>query len=263
MAQKVTPSPRPARPIVVAPAAALRDYVSHYWFSPCHSENIFVAFPDGAVDVVFQVYNTDIQSWIYGTPTRRIDIPLNQECHYVGIRFQPGQSRHFIEPSARYLTDTSAAACDALLFSLNPIFDVLPQQPPTQITQQLDQLLVQHLCRCAPNHQAIDDAIRRIRAKRGTVTIQKLAEDSGYSRRHFERIFLETVGIRAKTFAKIIRFQHAILLMAGPQRLSLAQIATELNYADQSHLTHDFKDLTGVSPTRFDRTYVAFLQDNR
>jgi AraC-like DNA-binding protein len=248
---------------VVTPAVALRDYVSHYWFSPGRPGQVFTALPDGAVDVVFQIHCTDIQSWIYGTPTRPMDIPLNQDCHYVGIRFQPGQSRHFMEPSARHLTDSSVATYDALHFSLNPIFDILSQQSPAQLIRHLDQLLVQHLRYRSPNHQAIDDAICCIRAERGTVAIQTLAEDLGCSRRHFERIFLEAVGIPAKTFAKIIRFHHAVHLMAGPQRLPLAQIAAELSYADQSHLTRDFKDLAGVSPTRFDSTHVAFLQDVR
>ena len=262
VSQDMEPLSKTAKPVVVAPVAALRDYVSHYWFSPGCPESVFTALPDGAVDVVLQMDATTIQSWAYGTPTRRIDIPLNQDCHYVGIRFQPGQSRHFMEPSARHLTDTYAPALDILNFPLRQVVDQLPDQSLPQIGGQLNQLLEQHLCRHAPTRQAIDDAIRCIQVSRGTVAIHEVADDFGCSRRHFERIFLETVGIPAKTFAKIIRFHQAVHFMTGPQPLSLAQIAAELNYADQSHMTHDFKDLTGVPPTRFDGTHVAFLQDD-
>ena len=260
--QDMEPLSKKDKPVVVAPVAALRDYVSHYWFSPGRPAGVFTALPDGAVDVVLQIDATAIQSWVYGTPTRRIDIRLNHDCHYVGIRFQPGQSRHFIEPSARHLTDTYAPALDVLRFPLGQVGDQWLDQSPTQIGRQLNQLLGQYLGSHAPIHQTIDDAICCIQASHGAVAIHQVAEDFGRSRRHFERIFLETVGIPAKTFAKIIRFHRAVHLMTGPQRLSLAQIAAELNYADQSHLTHDFKDLTGVSPTRFDRTHVAFLQDD-
>ena len=262
MSQEVEPLSKPANLTVAAPVTALRGYVSHYWFSPCCPDNLFMALPDGAVDVVLQISPTDIQSWVYGTPTYRIDIPLNQDCHYVGIRFQPGQSRHFMKPSAHDLTNTSVAAREALHFSMNSVLDTLPKQSSTRIKQQLDQLLAQHLWHCSPKHQAIDNAIRCIQASRGTVVIRDVADDFGRSRRHFERIFLETVGIPAKTFAKIIRFHHAVRLMARSQRLPLSQIAAELNYADQSHMTHDFKNLAGVSPTRFDDTHVAFLQDD-
>ncbi|MEL6248753.1 MAG: helix-turn-helix domain-containing protein [Cyanobacteria bacterium J06627_15] len=256
------PLSKTAKPIVVAPGAALRNYVSHYWFSPGCPESVFTALPDGSVDVVLQIDAIAIQSWAYGTPTCRIDIPLNQDCHYVGIRFQAGQSRHFMEPSARHLTDTYATAFDILRFPLRQVVDQLPDQSPPQIGRQLNQLLEQHLGRHAPIHQTIDDAICCIQASRGTVAIHQVAEDFGCSRRHFERIFLETVGIPAKTFAKIIRFHHAVRLMTGAQQLPLAQIAAELNYTDQSHLTRDFKNLTGVPPTRFDSTHVAFLQDD-
>jgi AraC-like DNA-binding protein len=260
--QDMEPLSKTDKPVVVASVAALRDYVSHYWFSPGYPAGVFTALPDGAVDVVWQIDATTIQSWAYGTPTRRMDIRLNQDCHYVGIRFQPGQSRHFIEPSARHLTDTYAPALDVLRFPLGKVGDQWLDQSPTQIGKQLNQLLAQYLGKHAPIHQAIDDAIRCIQASRGTVAIHQVAEDFGCSRRHFERVFLDTVGLPAKTFAKIIRFHRAVHLMTGPHRLPLAQIAAELNYADQSHLTHDFKDLTGVSPTRFDGADVAFLQDD-
>lgn len=260
--QDMEPLSKTDKPVVLAPVAALRNYVSHYWFCPGCPESIFTALPDGAVDVVFQIDATAMQSWAYGSPTRRMDIRLNQNCYYVGIRFQPGQSRHFIEPSARHLTDTYAPALDVLRFPLGQVGDQWLDQSPTQIGRQLNQRLGQCLGRHAPIHQTIDDAICCIQTSHGAVAIHQVAEDFGRSRRHFERIFLETVGIPAKTFAKIIRFHRAVHLMMGPQRLSLAQIAAELNYADQSHLTHDFKNLTGVPPTRFDSTHVAFLQDD-
>ena len=125
----------------------------------------------------------------------------------------------------------------------------------------LNQGLIAHLNRVAPECQRIDDAIHWIEATHGTVRIREVADRFGQSPRQFERVFLETVGIPAKTFAKIMRFQftaHRLVTAGNP---ILAEIAADLDYVDQSHMNRDFKCLAGITPAQFARKPVAFLQD--
>jgi AraC-like DNA-binding protein len=231
--------------------------VSHYWVSPKAAVNVYPALPDGAIDLVFQVHDTRTESWVYGTPTTRINILLQQNCDYFGIRFKPGQSRHFIWPSARDLTDTCLVAHEALKCSLNRLYD----HRWADVAQLFDTMLTNYLSQCPPTFHRIDECIRLIETTRGAIQISQVAEVFGQSRRQFERVFLETVGISAKTFAQIIRFQHTAKLLASPFRLSLSQIAAELAYADQSHMSHDFKRLAGITPRQFAHNPAAFLQD--
>ena len=55
------------------------------------------------------------------SPSRATTVPVGVGCHYLGIQFLPGQSRHFIRTSARELTDHSVCAQDALGFSLDGV----------------------------------------------------------------------------------------------------------------------------------------------
>lgn len=242
----------------IRPNPSLRDLVSHYWVSPSGSDGVYTALPDGAIDLVFQVHNTDCNSWVYGTPTARIDIPLQPHCSYFGIRFKPGQNRHFMQPSARDLTDNSVVAHEAMDVSLNQISEALLCADGTAL---FDELLKSYLNKRCPEPQRIDDAIRLIEARRGVIRIREVADMFGQSRRQFERVFLETVGVSAKTFATITRFQHTVQLLAATQKLPLSHIAAELDYVDQSHMSRDFKRLAGITPSQFAQGHVAFLQD--
>jgi hypothetical protein len=67
---------------ILAPSPRLQDLVSHYWLSLDNA--VHVALPDGAVDIVIQTDGSSADSWIYGTPTRRMDVPLLPHCHYLG-----------------------------------------------------------------------------------------------------------------------------------------------------------------------------------
>lgn len=241
---------------VFRPAGPLREYVSHYWLSLDNTDDSYSVLPDGTVDIVVAVGTTAYHVDIFGTTTSRTELPLDIGSHYLGIRFKPGQSRHFLEARATELTN-SHQPVDGLLFP-----DMLGAVESIATDDQffcLDTALLRHLNQRPPRHSRMDDAIRHIESMRGTSRVSHVANIYGKSRRQFERHFLDVVGITAKLFSEIVRVQQASALLAR-STLSLAQLAAELGYADQSHLTHEFSRFYGYPPSRA-REHVAFLQD--
>jgi transcriptional regulator GlxA family with amidase domain len=66
--------------------------------------------------------------------------------------------------------------------------------------------------------------------------------------------FRRQFGITPKAYARLLRFGHATaLLTETPTMRSLAEVATDAGYYDQSHLTRDFAALAGLTPG----TYAA------
>ncbi|HMI01134.1 MAG TPA: helix-turn-helix domain-containing protein [Pedobacter sp.] len=89
-----------------------------------------------------------------------------------------------------------------------------------------------------------------------TDSIKSLAENSFLSVRQFERRFKEFTGFRPKLFFRIRRFNS--LLNKSFEGKSLAQIAYEYGYYDQSHFIHDFKNFSGYNPgDYFDQKTIA------
>jgi hypothetical protein len=75
-------------------------------------------------------------------------------------------------------------------------------------------------------------------------------------------------GLAPKAYARIVRFQRAVGLLGGVRDgHTLADVAIECGYCDQSHLTRDFVALAGCTPTALMAEYtgepgVRFLQDD-
>jgi len=71
----------------------------------------------------------------------------------------------------------------------------------------------------------------------------------------------------APTAAGILRFDHAVELLAGPAPRSLAAVALACGYYDQAHLNRDFRRFAGCTPTAYlaarrpELLGVAFVQD--
>jgi AraC-like DNA-binding protein len=82
---------------------------------------------------------------------------------------------------------------------------------------------------------------------RGQVRVERLAAETGWSRKRLWSRFRSQIGLTPKRAAQLIRFDRAAHRLAAGH--SAALVAAESGYADQSHLHRDVKTFTGVTPT--------------
>jgi AraC-like DNA-binding protein len=97
---------------------------------------------------------------------------------------------------------------------------------------------------------AVFSAIYSIIRNKGSVRIDELARQSFLSTRQFERNFKTMAGFSPKLFARITRFQSA-LLEYGQTHKTLTSIAYSCGYFDQAHFIHDFKEFSGYYPKEY------------
>jgi AraC-like DNA-binding protein len=106
-------------------------------------------------------------------------------------------------------------------------------------------------------------AWRRMVRAGGKVRVASLADEVGWSRRHFGEKFRAEVGISPKQAARVLRFERAgsMLRRGGP--VDLASLALGCGYYDQAHLTNEWRTLAGCSPGTWIAEELPFLQDDR
>jgi AraC-like DNA-binding protein len=105
-------------------------------------------------------------------------------------------------------------------------------------------------------------AWRRLVGAGGSITVGALAEDVGWSRRHFSERFAREVGLTPKQASRVVRFDRATeLLRALGQRGRLAEVAQTCGYFDQAHLSNEFRALAGCTPGTWIAEELPFLQD--
>lgn len=211
--------------------------------------------PDGCVDVVFEVGRTTA-SRAYGAATRTSACPVSPGFHYLGICFRPGQSRHFLTIPANHLTDASAAISGLSAISAESFADDIASG---EVFERVDAVLTAWITRNPVVSGAVDKALDTIDRYNGCVGIERLASGLGISRRQLERCFLARVGVTPKFYARIRRWQYAFALLRTRRSVSLASVALSAGFADQSHMSREFRDLAGQSPRSV--ANGAFVQD--
>lgn len=80
------------------------------------------------------------------------------------------------------------------------------------------------------------------------ISLGRLAEECGLSRRHFTRAFRRSTGLSPHRWLMQYRVERAGMLLAEHRGFSLAEVALVCGFADQSHFTRVFTAMVGVSP---------------
>jgi AraC-like DNA-binding protein len=81
------------------------------------------------------------------------------------------------------------------------------------------------------------------------ISLSRLAVLVDRSPFHFARAFANDVGVPPHVYLDMVRIRKARELL--DRGSSIADAAVAVGYADQSHLTHRFKRLTGITPGQY------------
>lgn len=84
------------------------------------------------------------------------------------------------------------------------------------------------------------------------LTVAKIAERLGVSRRQLERHFMSALGIAPQVASRKVRLAHARHLLRRTER-TVSEIAAETGFSDASHLTRTFRAETGETPEMWRR----------
>lgn len=120
-----------------------------------------------------------------------------------------------------------------------------------------------HADRTGPRREVIA-AWRLLEDSRGRMRIDDLAARVGLGPRHLADLVRAELGVGPKGLARVMRFTHASTRLATQVRAGrrpvLADVAACCGYADQAHLSREFRSFVGVPPSAWVREELANIQ---
>ncbi len=212
--------------------------------------------PDGRIDLLvrFKLKDngtvSDVRPIIAGPAERFTTVPAGPGTGFFGVRFRPGWGGTCLRISPSDIRDTALVGSDAV-----PVLGALaaPLLHATTTAQLKSRLIraAQTLAGRARHeepHARVIAALDLLDRSEGRQLVAALARDIGTSVRTLRRDFSMTVGLSAKTFASILRFQRTMRLALARPSMQLAELAIRGGYSDQAHMTREFRDLGGFTP---------------
>ncbi len=181
--------------------------------------------------------------------TRAIAIDGNGPLGFVAVRFRGGSLRHFCGRPLAHFHDQQLPAHAVWGDSAERLSDQLAQaNGPAARAAALDQFFLARLGQHEDRSgRGLDALLDQLYYAPGT-SIDALAGQSGWTRRHFQRKFTDTYGLGPKQFARIARLGHTLRLLALSPDLPALDAALRMGYFDQPHFIHEVRTLTGSTP---------------
>lgn len=248
------------------PSPAWSFCIKHYLFLKCSYRKPLRLFSDGNTGMVFIIrgqlkiqrkgsLDTGIlpDTFVYGQLDSHHDIISEGETEMLIIVFQP---YGFFSLSGIPADELRAQIIDAYsifghaIYSLN---DALRSAGGYGRTISIiEENFASLLKNPQTNSNQLISVVKTVMQLKGQSTVNELLNLTGYSERKLERLFHQTIGISPVKFLQIVRLHYFLSLMRSANRTESLTIAgLESGYYDQSHLIHNFKQITGLTPTQY------------
>lgn len=254
------------------PCEELRPYVKYFWILESNdvlaSNRRFEIIPDGLPGLIiqqkqlFKDFKGELlpQAFMYGQTTRHSRQLVSGIFKNIGIYFQPHALKSIFGIDAQEMTDLEVDLRDIV-----PMRDIVYHLMTSG--NESDQILIisDYLNRCISNNKIryLNDPtsliVDQIIGRKGVIRFRDIYQYYFMSRRTFERKFVQTVGITAKHFARITRFQFSLDQIRSNNSNRFPNSIYDLGYSDQSHYIREFKGFTGSTPKRFLRNRRELL----
>jgi AraC-like DNA-binding protein len=103
---------------------------------------------------------------------------------------------------------------------------------------------------CSRKTRSMEPVLAHIRAHIAEpLSLERLAALTGLSVWRFATVFRERVGMPPHRYVSLLRVKHAQALLR--KGVSVASVANEAGFYDQSHLARRFKRECGMTPTQY------------
>jgi AraC-like DNA-binding protein len=224
------------------------------------------ALPTGAMDLVFRLSEAPVRVFadandregrcfgravVIGARSSSYLRDTAQPSRSVGVHFRPGGATALLGVPADELAGRHTPLADLWAGSATSAHErIADARSADQRLRRFEALLLARLSAEGSPRPLVAHALARLAAPR-PCSVEALARSSGVSHRHLIELFRRSAGLTPKVFARVRRFQRAVKLLARERSTRLAEVALACGYADQPHLTREFRAFAGCGPGRF------------
>jgi AraC-like DNA-binding protein len=230
------------------PAAGLTPFVEHYWIVrwDLTGRDPYTQWvlPYPSVNITF----TPGRCRIAGVPRGRFSETLSGAGRVFGARFRPGGFRPFLDAPVSSITGRFVpfeTVYDA------EVAEAILAAGDAEAVAIMDRFLAAFEPRRDADADLVAAVVDRAAADPAVARVEQLAAEFGLGMRRLQRLFAEHVGVGPKWVIRRYRLHEAAARAAAGAGLNLVELAADLGYSDQAHLTRDFTALIGDPPSRY------------
>lgn len=249
------------------PPARQCGRVATYWHFAVREEDPpafeHVIVPDGTASLACAWIAPAGRAFASYVGPRRTALRLMvyRDSRYWGVRFKPGAA--------------PLAGVEGLLEKSGGLGEILPEaesrivgrvgedSSTAEVLGVLEGVVDELMGLAGAVDGVVARAMERVEEAHGLVRVEELAEEAGLSARQFLRRFRAAAGLTPKEYARMRRVRWAcVQAVLGEEEAGWAGVAGGSGFADQAHLSREFRRVFGWTP-RMTEEYLKRIEHRR
>lgn len=191
----------------------------------------YFSIPDACIDMQFVKTGKDVIPYICGTHLEGTDKLPGQNEWCFGVKFNPGIVPKLIRSEVVQLI------CSRKVIGNEPWISELTEElgKTTSFEERVEifKEIFPYEDQVEEIDPRVDEALEKIKKKRGCINISDLTAELGYNQSYLDRLFYTVTGMSMKKFSTIVRMQSAIRYL---QEDKTDDVYEKLGYYDQSYI---------------------------
>lgn len=252
-----------------APSGPLAEYVQTLWYSDSLARSYAreLALPSGAMTLTInlgaepiRIYSdandetglTFHETAVWGPQMRTVARDTSRTRTVVGVHFRPGMAGAILGLNAVEIANGFVSLDDLWGNRAKTLRQAVGEaSTPRTMLDTAERNLMERLMLSAIPSRVIRHAISEL-SRADAPSISELERQAGCSARRFIGMFTTATGMTPARFRRLMRLQRVLKDAAVEgARPDWARIAADAGFADQPHLTHDFKAFSGLTPGQY------------
>lgn len=187
-------------------------------------------------------------------------IMLNGEVYVLGICFYPEGFYPFLKIPVSECKNQLLGAGEVALLPTKTTLEKLTEAPDIDtrlsILERELVYLLDHQIQTPENFRRLFHSLKQ---SEPSMPVAEFCQNTNIGMRKLERMFNKYVGVSAKTYRMLDRFQDSRNQLFNSDYSKLSDIAYGNDYFDQMHFIKDFKRFSGNTPKNFIRQNNSML----
>ncbi|WP_341995073.1 helix-turn-helix domain-containing protein [Microbacterium sp. LWH7-1.2] len=200
---------------------------------------------------------------VVATPTRAWEFGYPTPTRSVGVHFRPWGLAPFLPVPASELLDRPATV--EQIWGRSAVAELRHRLTLAETPNEMLTLLEEELVRRARTINGLD-IVRQVSSAiaetGGAVPISDLSAAAHASSTYLAKRFKEIIGVTPKRLARGYRFTATVLAINVAAPIDWGDVAARAGYFDQAHFVHEFREFTGLTPTRYVEVRQRFLREH-
>lgn len=249
------------------PCRQLLPFIRYYWILNTNESHDALTFPIGCPQLIFHRKTRFYIPELVAEQARfsisgQVNFPARVQSsgyvetivvvfcpHAIGTMFNIPVSSFYNQEIDGYALGNK---------SLNILADeVLDADDSTEAIKLIEQWLLLRLAESGLyNFKRVGASLKHLFLDNAS-SVESMAQLACLSRKQFERVFFNAVGMKPKEYSNVARFQKSLWLMQNGKR-DFADIAYSCGYSDQSHFIRECRRYSGTTPAELLKTQPVY-----